>query len=145
MRYPGDGWDRLHTGGCPFYDEDLDWARGLIDEMGSALRNVAADHGTGSLDLREALRGHTVCSDKAKLVTQGTPKSRQFSEWARFVASGRFEGDMNESIHPNAFGQRALGKCLAGLYGTDPQGGARLSGACTATAGKGYDGVTVAR
>jgi hypothetical protein len=62
------------------------------------------------LDLTDAFRGHELCASAAKQST-GRPDSAS-SEWIRFVdLTG--QGDSSESLHPNYFGQRALGRCLA--------------------------------
>jgi hypothetical protein len=40
-------------------------------------------------------------------------------EWARFITL-LSQGSTQESLHPNAYGQRALGACLGKLYGHKP-------------------------
>ena len=59
-------------------------------------------------------------------------------EWVRWVNTGCCQGDAQESLHPNAFGQRALGKCVELMY-------AKTSGnwSCRNTPGSGYTAMTL--
>ncbi|WP_370093291.1 GDSL-type esterase/lipase family protein [Streptacidiphilus sp. MAP12-20] len=116
-RYPESGWSRTNNGGCPFWNGDSDWARDtLIPEISSALRNVANAKGVQFLDLQNAFQGHETCAASAQLATATQPPSAATSEWARFLTTGASQGTMQESFHPNAYGQAALGRCLALIY-----------------------------
>jgi hypothetical protein len=113
VRYSGD--DRWWTGGCPFYNADFDWAKNtatpfIVDSM----RQVAAEKGVQFLDVRDALNGHEVCHRNSSLVSS-SPNSITH-EWVRWVNTGCCQGDAQESVHPNAFGQRAIGRCLTLIY-----------------------------
>lgn len=115
-RYPESGWSRLDTGGCPFWNADSDWAKDvatpyIIDNM----RDIAAQKGVRFLDVRDALNGHESCHKSSSLV-DGGPPSAAAHEWVRWVNSGCCQGDAQESMHPNAYGQKALGKCLQLFY-----------------------------
>jgi hypothetical protein len=130
VRYSGS--DKWWTGGCPFYDEDFDWAKNvgapfIIDGM----RQVAAEKGVQFLDVRNALNGHEVCNVHSSLVSSSP--NPVTAEWARWVNTGCCQGDAQESVHPNAYGQRALGKCLSLIY-------AKTSGnwSCNNTPGQSY-------
>ena len=117
FRYPETGWSRLDTGGCPFWDEDADWAKNvatpyIVDNM----REIAAQKGVQFLDVRDALNGHEVCHRSSSLVSGSVPKSEAGSEWVRWVNSGCCQGEAQESLHPNAYGQRAIGRCFALAY-----------------------------
>ncbi len=111
IRYVETGWDRTFKGGCPLWDSDLDWAnRELVPRLSDALNDVAAASGVDFLDLSDALKGHEAC---AATVRQRTSADGVRSEWIRFISTGVGQGDIEESAHPNAYGQRALGRCLA--------------------------------
>jgi len=135
VRYSGS--DRWWTGGCPFYDADFTWAKNtatpyIVDSM----RSVAAEKGVQFLDVRNALNGHEVCHTSSSLVTS-SPNSITH-EWVRWVNTGCCQGDAQESVHPNAFGQRAIGKCLTLIY-------AKTSGnwSCNNTPGQNYNAMTL--
>ncbi|HEU5469545.1 MAG TPA: GDSL-type esterase/lipase family protein [Actinophytocola sp.] len=107
MRYP-QGPQRQTVGGCPVLDTDADWD--LAAQISAALRTVAADKGVQFLDLTGAFAGHELCSARAQQ-SDGTPADAT-DEWLRWIDLAG-QGDLNESLHPNAFGQRALGRCLS--------------------------------
>lgn len=141
-RYSESGWDRANIGGCPFWDADADWARdSMVPQIANRLAGVAADRGVQFLDLRDVLQGREVCSTATAMAAPGTAPSPTTSEWARFVDAGlsASQGTVQESMHPNAYGQLALGRCLTLLYG-------RPSGnfACRNTAGQDASGMYLA-
>jgi GDSL-like lipase/acylhydrolase family protein len=111
-RYSGTAADpRASVGGCPFQDVDSAWAKSsLIPALSSALGAAAKKGGAQFLDLSDAFSGHELCASAAKQST-GTPRGAN-SEWIRFVDLAG-QGDVAESLHPNYFGQKALGRCLA--------------------------------
>ncbi len=136
VRYSGS--DRWWTGGCPFYDEDFNWAKNeatplIIDGM----RAVAAEKGVQFLDVRDSLNGHEICHRNSSLVGSGGPNS-VVHEWVRWVNTGCCQGDAQESVHPNAFGQRAIGRCVTLMYG-------KTSGnwTCRNTPGQNYNAMTL--
>ncbi|GAA4992212.1 GDSL-type esterase/lipase family protein [Kitasatospora paranensis] len=113
-RYPESGWSRTSTGGCPFWDGDATWARDtLVPEISDHLAAVAAAKGVQFLDLRDLLQGREVCSTATRLATPTTAPSATTSEWARFLDMGTTtQGALQESFHPNAYAELALGRCL---------------------------------
>ncbi|MET9964163.1 hypothetical protein ABZ128_34655 [Streptomyces sp. NPDC006326] len=113
-RYPQSDWSRLNTGGCPFWNRDSDWARdSLVPQLANRLKAVAAAKGVQFLDLRDMLQGREVCATASKQVTSAVPASAKTSEWARWIDSSETQGLVQESMHPNHFGQLAVGRCLA--------------------------------
>jgi len=136
VRYSGD--DKWWDGGCPFYDEDFDWAKDVATPyIVDSMRQVAAEKGVQFLDVRDALNGHEVCNRNSSLVTSSpNPKT---NEWVRWVNTGCCQGDAQESVHPNAYGQRAIGKCVQLMY-------AKASGnwTCRNTPGQSYTAMTLA-
>ena len=137
VRYSGA--DKWNYGGCPFYDEDFTWAKNtatpfIVDGM----RTVAAEKGVQFLDVRDALNGHEICNRASSLVG-GSGPSPVANEWVRWVNTGCCQGDAQESVHPNAYGERAIGRCLTLIY-------AKTSGnwTCRNTPGQSYTAMTLA-
>ena len=119
IRYPEDGWSRLSEGGCPLWNADADWAAGqATPSIVAAMRAAAASAGAEFLDLRHALDGHQLCDRRSRRVGPEGP-SPQTAEWVRRL--GFTQGSTRESLHPNAYGQRAIGACLGLLYAS-PRG-----------------------
>ena len=119
FRYPEDGWTRLSEGGCPVWDADADWAtdQATVD-LDGMLREAAAATGAEYLDLGGAFDGHQLCDRRSQRVGAGGP-SPLSAEWFRRLSFG--QGSTRESLHPNAYGQRVIGTCLALLF-TRPRG-----------------------
>ncbi|WP_354638878.1 GDSL-type esterase/lipase family protein [Kitasatospora camelliae] len=140
-RYPESGWSRTNTGGCPFWDQDADWARdSLVPQISDRLAGVAAAKGVQFLDLRDLLQGREVCAKATRLATPSTPPSATTSEWARFLDLGTtVQGTTQESFHPNYYAQLALGRCVTLIN-------AKTSGnwSCRNTAGQDATGVYLA-
>ncbi|MFE9631966.1 GDSL-type esterase/lipase family protein [Streptomyces sp. NPDC006463] len=113
-RYTQSDWSRLNSGGCPFWNRDSDWARdSLVPQIAGRIRGVAAAKGVQFLDLRDMLQGREVCAKASKQVTSTVPASAKTSEWARWIDNNESQGLIQESMHPNHFGQLAAGRCLA--------------------------------
>ncbi|MER6298547.1 GDSL-type esterase/lipase family protein [Kitasatospora sp. NPDC001539] len=139
MRYPESGWSRSDTGGCPFWDGDADWARdSMVPQISGALAGVAATKGVQFLDLSDMLQGREVCSTATRQPTASSGPSATTSEWARFLDGGlnTTQGVLQESMHPNYYGQLALGRCLTLVWA---QSGGNY--ACRNTAGKDASGM----
>jgi lysophospholipase L1-like esterase len=131
IRYPEDGWSRLNEGGCPLWSADADWAAGEgTASILSAMRAATAAAGAELLDLRHALDGHQLCDRRSRRVGPEGP-SPASAEWVRRLAF--VQGSSRESLHPNAYGQRAIGACIGFLY-VSPRG----DYACSATPGRSY-------
>jgi hypothetical protein len=131
IRYREEGWSRLNLGGCPFWDADADWAAGeATGSIDAALRSAAAAAGAEYLDVRHALDGHQLCDSRSRRVGPEGP-TPESAEWVRRLAF--VQGSSRESLHPNAYGQRALGACIGLLY-------ASLTGdyACRLEPGRSY-------
>ncbi|MFE7515602.1 GDSL-type esterase/lipase family protein [Streptomyces sp. NPDC057540] len=136
-RYAESGWTRTNTGGCPFWNADADWARdSLVPQLAARLKGVATAKGVQFLDLRDALQGREVCAKASRQVTATAPPSATTSEWARWIDSQSTQGLVQESMHPNAYGQQALGRCLA-LMAARPTG----NQSCRNTPGSGPSGM----
>lgn len=140
-RYAETGSDRT-TFGCPFYDQDLTWARDrAAAQIGAVAKAAAASRGVETLDLLDALQGHEIC---AKTTQESTPTVRPGAtggEWGRFLAASTVaQGDLQEAFHPNAYAQRALGDCLTQLFAA-PVG----SFSCAGAAGTDVDAMSLAR
>ena len=138
IRYPQSSWDRLTVGGCPFYDVDANWAKNTATPtIVNNMKTVAAEKGVRFLDVRDALNGHEVCHKSSSLVTSSGPNPVT-KEWVRWINTGLTQGDLQESLHPNAYGERAIGKCISLSY-------ALSSGnhTCRNTPGADYNAMTL--
>jgi hypothetical protein len=119
IRHSQGGWSRLHTGGCPVWDADADWAAGAASELINGLLSAAAARrGAELLDVSRVLAGHELCHRDAARVTGDAPPRARTSEWVRALAPG--QGSLREALHPNAYGQRAIGRCIGLAFAAEP-------------------------
>ena len=110
---------RSAVDGCPVYDSDADWARDtVVNQISDSLKTVAEDREVQLMDLRDLFQGREICSESTRLATPQLPPSGTTSDWARFlnVPAVVAQGTLEETFHPNAYGQRAIGRCLSLIY-----------------------------
>ncbi|MFL6123829.1 GDSL-type esterase/lipase family protein [Actinophytocola sp.] len=113
---------RFKEGGCPVWNSDADWAHNeLVPTVAAQLKSVASARSVRFLDLQNTFSGREVCAKDAHQAGQGNnatnPVSGAESEWIRWAVTGLTpQGDLQESMHPNYYGQRALGTCLRMMY-----------------------------
>lgn len=131
FRYSEGGWSRLRAGGCPLWNVDATWAaETATPAIVTAMRAAAAGRGAEYLDVQHAFDGHQVCDRRSSRVGPAGP-SPLGAEWVRRLDFT--QGSVRESLHPNAYGQRALGACIGMLYAR-PRG----DYACRDTPGRSY-------
>jgi hypothetical protein len=129
---------RTNIDGCPVYNSDATWSRdSVVSQISNGLKSVAASRGVEFLDLRDLLQGREMCSVSTRLADPLHPPSATTSDWARFLNLSAVEtqGQVQETFHPNAYAQQALGNCLSLIYA---QHG---NAACDNVAGAGTNGV----
>ncbi|MFI9202768.1 GDSL-type esterase/lipase family protein [Streptomyces sp. NPDC053048] len=113
--------ERWNPGGCPFGDEEADWSRKkLVPEIAKMIKEAAKETGADFLDLQHAFEGHEVCRKGVQQSTEShnfkNPLPASEAEWVRYMGFGIEQGSIQESLHPNAYGQMALGDCLRKAY-----------------------------
>jgi hypothetical protein len=144
ITYPETGFSRQSTYGCGFWNADLDWASGTavpaINSTISAGISASGVDGVQTLDVASLFSGHELCADTTKklnntaLADWRSAGAADISEWINEIrtASTAFSDYyIQESLHPNYWGQLALRNCLRQIYND----GAVRSGSCTAEAG----------
>jgi len=143
-RYPELPTGERTANGCPFYNQDSDWARDrAAPQIGAVAKAAASSRGVETLDLINAFQGHEFCS---KTTAQSTPFARPSvagAEWGRFLAipSTVQQGELQEAFHPNAYGQRALATCVTKVFAAQNPG----TFSCTGSAGIDPGGLLLAR
>jgi hypothetical protein len=148
FRYGESGYTRQNTGGCGFWNNDANWANAsALPTINGAVRNAAAQTGLSNvkvLELQSAFNGHRLCENTVGLLEEkGLTSWTQAgavdkSEWInqiRTVSTVFGPYQVQESLHPNYWGQLALRSCVRQAY----NGGAPRGGTCTG-AGTGLTG-----
>jgi len=144
FRY-GETFAERHTvGGCETWNRDADWSNDFAAAtINSAVRNAAAAIGPpiGVLDLSTAFNGRRLCEkgvgtlEEQGLLSWTEPGASDKTEWIQRI---RVETGVTgtpyfiqESVHPNYWGQLALRNCVRQAYNAgNPRGGTctRLDG-----------------
>ena len=134
--------DPLRANVCPFLDVDLDWGRDQAGrQIGDVVKAAARAKGTEILELADAFQGREFCSKTTRLADPLTPPSATTSEWGRFLgASVVQQGKLQETFHPNAYGQAAFASCLGRAFAMAPG-----TFDCRNTPGQAPDAMVVSR
>lgn len=123
---PPANYSRYLSGGCPFLDADSDWAHtSVVPRISAMLRGAANEAGVSFLDLQDAFAGHELCSRTTRQAGSGhtlsSPLPAEHAEWVRWVPylvegvkdlPWQAQGNQQEAVHPNHYGQLALSACL---------------------------------
>jgi hypothetical protein len=141
MRYGESGYTRQSTGGCGFWNNDLNWANNsALPTINSAVFNAASQAGianTKTLNLASAFNGRRLCESTVGLIEEKglagwwSAGAVDKTEWINQIRTVSTCCGSNyyiqESLHPNYWGQGALANCLTQAWNN----GAVRGGTCT--------------
>jgi hypothetical protein len=140
FRYSQSGFTRQSTGGCGFWNKDADYANNtLLPTINNTVFGAATASGLSNiktLDISSAFNGRRLCEtgvdlvEKAGITNWQSTGAVDKTEWVnqiRTVSTATSDYYIQESLHPNHWGQLALRNCLRQAY----NGGAPKSGTCT--------------
>ncbi len=143
FRYSESGFTRQSTGGCGFWNTDANWANAsALPNINTTVRNAAAQSGLPNikiLDVSGLLIGRRLCEtgvhmlSETSLASWRSPGAVDASEWIeqiRTVSTVFGPYYVQESLHPNYWGQLALRSCLRQAYNN----GAVRGGTCSRSA-----------
>ncbi len=134
FRYSQSGFTRQSTGGCGFWNNDANWANSTaLVTINNAVKNAANASGATVLDVAAAFNGRRLCENTVNLVPSGSianwtsAGASDASEWIeqiRTVSSLAGPYQIQESLHPNWWGEKALRNCVRQAFnGGTPRGG----------------------
>jgi hypothetical protein len=125
--------------GCPLYTADADWAHNtLFPQLRDNLRQVADSNNVQFLDLSHLFDGHELCSTQTTRPNVISPINSATNEWVRALSwaippTPDAAGYHEESFHPDAFGQEAIGHCVLELSQQPSSGDYTCAGAANLT------------
>ena len=145
FRYSESGYTRQSTGGCGFWSADATWANStaLVKINGAVKGAASAANGSGNvvvLDIAGAFNGKRLCETGVNLMENtglgnwtaaGAADATEWVNQIRTVSTVLGPYYVQESIHPNYWGEKALRNCVRQAY----NGGAIRGGVCTRGAG----------
>ncbi|SEB91273.1 hypothetical protein [Arthrobacter woluwensis] len=137
MRYSQSGYTRQNTGGCGLWDADVDYAANtLLPTINGAVAQAAAQSGLSNvktLDVTSLFSGRRLCENTVGLLEEkgvtswaqaGAADATEWVNQIRTVSTANSDYFVQESLHPNYWGQLALRSCLRQAYNQGaPKGG----------------------
>jgi hypothetical protein len=143
FRYSESGYTRQDVGGCGFWNADANWANAsALPTISGAVHNAATATGLTNvlhMYLASAFNGRRLCENTVGLLEErGLANWRAAgavdrTEWVNMIRTVSTIGSdfyIQESLHPNWWGELALRNCLRQAY----NGGTPRGGTCTRTA-----------
>ena len=143
FRYSESGYTRQNTGGCGFWNNDANWANNTaLPTINNAVKNGAAQTGLPNvkiMELQATMNGRRLCENTVGLLEEkglatwqsaGAVDKSEWIEQIRTVSTVFGPYFVQESLHPNWWGQKAMRNCVRQAY----NGGTPRGGTCTRTA-----------
>lgn len=149
LRYSQSGYSRQNVGGCGFWNADADWANNsAMPTINNAVLSAISQAGitnARTLNLASSFNGRRLCEnglglyEEVGLASWRAAGAADRTEWVNQIRTVSTAGNspyyIQESLHPNYWGQLAVRSCVRQAY----NGGAARSGACVRT-GNGLTG-----
>ncbi|MFM8381009.1 MAG: hypothetical protein ACKOA6_03295 [Actinomycetota bacterium] len=143
FRYSQSGFTRQSTGGCGFWNRDADWANSTaLVQINGAVTNAAKAANTARnvlvMNLSSAFNGRRLCETGVDLMentglgTWTAATAVNVTEWiAQIRTLSTISGpySVQESLHPNWWGQLATRNCVRQAWNN----GSPRGGTCTRT------------
>ena len=140
FRYSQSGFTRQNTGGCGFWNNDADWANGTaLPTINNAVTGAITQSGitnAKTLNITSAFNGRRLCEtgvglyEEVGLANWTAPTAVDKTEWVNQIRTVTTGGSspyyIQESLHPNYWGQLAVRSCVRQAYNA----GTPKSGSC---------------
>jgi hypothetical protein len=140
FRYGESGFTRQSTGGCGFWNNDANWANSTaLPTINNTVFGAIGQAGitnAKTLNLSSAFNGHRLCENTVGLLEErGLTSWTQAgavdqSEWVNQIRTVSTVGSnyfIQESLHPNYWGELAVRSCIRQAW----NGGTTRGGTCT--------------
>lgn len=138
FRYSESGYTRQSTGGCGFWNADANYANGtLLPRINQTVAEAATNSGLTnikSINFANAFTGRRLCEntvglyEEKGLASWTSAGAVDKTEWVNTIRTATATGNyyIQESLHPNFWGEKALRNCVRQAYNA----GAPKSGTC---------------
>lgn len=136
FRYSQSGYGRQNTGGCGFWNADADWANSTaLVKINNAVTTAAGNSGTNVkvMNISSAFNGRRLCETGVGLREEkgltawtdtGAVDKLEWIAQIRTVSTVFGPYFVQESLHPNYWGEKALRNCVRQAYNAGtPKGG----------------------
>lgn len=144
FRYSQSGYTRQSTGGCGFWNADADWANNsALPTINSTVTGAISQAGISNakvLNLANTFNGRRLCEtgvglyEEVGVANWTSSGAVDKTEWVNQIRTVTTAGDspyyIQESLHPNYWGQLAVRNCVRRAY----NGGSPVGGTCVRSA-----------
>lgn len=146
FRYSESGYTRHSTGGCGFWNADANYANAtLLPKINQTIAEAVTASGVAgvkNLNVATAFNGRRLCENTVGLYEEKglanwtRPGAVDKTEWINTIRTATATGNyyIQESLHPNFWGQKALRNCVRQVWnsgtvrgGTCVRGGTGLN------------------
>lgn len=142
IRYSESGYTRQSTGGCGFWNADADYANGtLLPKINQTISEAVTASGltnVKNINFATAFNGRRLCENTVGLLEEkglpswATTGAVDKTEWINTIRTATATGNyyIQESLHPNYWGEKALRNCVRQAWnGGTVKGGTCVRGA----------------
>lgn len=142
FRYSESGYTRHSTGGCGFWNADANYANAtLLPKINKTVAEAATSSGLTnikSINFANAFNGRRLCEntvglyEEKGLASWTSAGAVDKTEWINTIRTVTATGNyyIQESLHPNFWGQKALRNCVRQAYNAGtPKSGTCVRGA----------------
>ena len=150
FRYSESGFTRQSTGGCGFWNADANWANSTaLVKINNAVKGAATAANTNGnivvMDLAASFNGRRLCentvnlmenSGKANWTVAGASDATEWIAQIRTLSTVFGPYYVQESLHPNWWGEKAIRNCVRQAY----NGGSVRGGVCNRGTGLNANG-----
>ncbi len=150
FRYGESGFTRQSTGGCGFWNADANWANStalvkINNSVKSAVTGTNTSGNLAVLDLAAAFNGRRLCentvnlmenSGRANWTVAGASDTTEWIAQIRTLSTVFGAYYVQESLHPNWWGEKAVRNCVRQAY----NGGTVRGGTCNRGTGLNANG-----
>lgn len=129
IRYTESGFSRQRNGGCGFWNADANWANSTaLPDIDNAVKAPTTQSGLPNIkimDIAGLFNGRRLCesgvhklqeTSVASWRSAGAVDASEWIENIRTVSAALGPYHIQESLHPNYWGQLALRSCLRQVY-----------------------------
>lgn len=157
FRYSQSGFTRQSTGGCGFWNRDADWANATaLTQINRAVTNAASAANSARnivvMNLSSAFNGRRLCEtgvdlmERTGLGSWTTAGAANVTEWVsqiRTLSTIVGPYSVQESLHPNWWGQKATRNCVRQAWNNGAPRGGTCSRSGTGTNAQGEPNMTL--
>jgi len=125
------GWmgNYYDSPGVPFHDSTVTWSNDVAVPLMNDIMRTAAGASVNQeiefMDLANVFKGHELSNTHTRQYRKGDVQPGNLSEWVvpldpNYIRHSYGAPRLQESFHPNSFGQQVIGRCVTDVIAGNP-------------------------